>query len=145
MVWLRDGAKSIRLAPRDIVWIASAGNYIEYSLADGANHLIRGTLDLEDIQMLVFDEADRMLSMGFYPDMKEIQNYLPRRSFNACMFSATFPLSVIQTAREFIREPEFISLSGDHVHETNTEHVSYLVPPMDKDRCLVRIIEIENR
>jgi ATP-dependent RNA helicase DeaD len=60
------------------------------------------------------------------------------------MFSATFPLSVIQTAREFIREPEFITLSGEQVHETNTEHVSYLVPPMDKDRCLVRIIEIEN-
>ena len=108
------------------------------------DHLLRGTLELDDLRMLIFDEADRLLSMGFYPDMKEIQSYLPRRAFNACMFSATFPLSVIQTAREFIREPEFITLSGDHVHETNTEHVSYLVPPMDKDRCLVRIIEIEN-
>jgi ATP-dependent RNA helicase DeaD len=108
------------------------------------DHLLRGTLKLDHLRMLIFDEADRLLSMGFYPDMKEIQSYLPRRAFNACMFSATFPLSVIQTAREFIREPEFITLSGDHVHETNTEHVSYLVPPMDKDRCLVRIIEIEN-
>jgi ATP-dependent RNA helicase DeaD len=108
------------------------------------DHLLRGTLNLDHLRMLIFDEADRLLSMGFYPDMTEIQSYLPRRAFNACMFSATFPLSVIQTARQFIREPEFITLSGDHVHETNTEHVSYLVPPMDKDRCLVRIIEIEN-
>jgi ATP-dependent RNA helicase DeaD len=108
------------------------------------DHLLRGALVLDHLKMLIFDEADRLLSMGFYPDMKEIQSYLPRRAFNACMFSATFPLSVIQTAREFIREPEFITLSGDHVHETNTEHVSYLVPAIDKDRCLVRIIEVEN-
>ncbi len=43
-IWLRDGARSIRIEPRDILWISSAGNYIEYSLADGSNHLIRGTL-----------------------------------------------------------------------------------------------------
>ena len=43
-IWLRDGARSVRIEPRDILWIASAGNYIEYSLADGSNHLIRGTL-----------------------------------------------------------------------------------------------------
>jgi ATP-dependent RNA helicase DeaD len=60
------------------------------------------------------------------------------------MFSATFPSSVIHTAEEFIRKPEFITLSGDHVHVTNTEHVCYSVRPMDKDRALVRIIELEN-
>ena len=43
-IWLRDGTRSVRIEPRDILWIASAGNYIEYSLADGSNHLIRGTL-----------------------------------------------------------------------------------------------------
>jgi hypothetical protein len=43
-IWLRDGTRSVRIEPRDILWISSAGNYIEYSLADGSNHLIRGTL-----------------------------------------------------------------------------------------------------
>src|SRR5262249_31484812 len=42
-IWLRDGTRSIRIEPRDILWIASAGNYIEYSLADGSTRLIRGT------------------------------------------------------------------------------------------------------
>jgi ATP-dependent RNA helicase DeaD len=108
------------------------------------DHLLKGNLVLDRIRMLIFDEADRMLSMGFYPDMKEIQSYLPRRALNACMFSATFPAYVLQMAHEFIREPEFISLSGDAVHVTNTEHVFYTSPGMDKDRALIRIIEIEN-
>ncbi len=108
------------------------------------DHLLKGTLSLDQIRMLIFDESDRMLSMGFYPDMKEVQRYLPRQALNACMFSATFPAYVIQMAHEFIREPEFISLSSDHVHVTNTEHIFYVSPGMDKDRALIRIIEIEN-
>jgi ATP-dependent RNA helicase DeaD len=60
------------------------------------------------------------------------------------MFSATFPYSVMRAAREFIPEPEFITLSSDHVHVTEVEHVYYKVPGMDKDRSLVRLIEVEN-
>jgi ATP-dependent RNA helicase DeaD len=108
------------------------------------DHLLKRTFTLDDIEMLIFDEADRMLSMGFYPDMKQIQGYLPNRNLHTCMFSATFPLYVMRTAREFIREPEFISLSLDHVHVTDTEHVYYLVRGMDRDRGLIRLIEIEN-
>jgi hypothetical protein len=57
VVWLRDGAKSIRVAPRDIVWIASAGNYVEYTLADGASHLIRGTLAAAESELARFNLA----------------------------------------------------------------------------------------
>lgn len=108
------------------------------------DHLLKRTLTLEHIDMLIYDEADRMLSMGFYPDMKEVQRYLPNRELNVCMFSATFPVSVMRTAREFMQRPEFITLSKDHIHVTDTEHIYYLVPGLDKDRGLVRIIEIEN-
>lgn len=108
------------------------------------DHLLKRTFSLERLEMLIFDEGDRMLSMGFYPDMKQIQGFLPDRKLHACMFSATFPVYVMRTAREFIREPEFITLSLDHVHVTDTEHVFYLVRGMDRDRGLVRLIEIEN-
>ena len=108
------------------------------------DHLLRRTFSLGQLKMLIFDEADRMLSMGFYPDMKKVQSYLPKRAINNCMFSATFPSYVMKVARQFIPKPEFITLSSDHVHVTDTEHIFYNVPGMDKDRGLVRIIEIEN-
>jgi ATP-dependent RNA helicase DeaD len=108
------------------------------------DHLLRRTLVLEHLTTLIYDEADRMLSMGFYPDMRRIQRFLPTHEIQGCMFSATFPGQVLRTAREFIRAPEFLSLSRDHVHVTDTEHVFYVVPGMDKDRSLVRIIETEN-
>jgi len=107
------------------------------------DHLIRGSLDLDGLQTLIFDEADRMMSMCFYPDMKRIASFLPadRASF---MFSATYPASVRRLAEEFLREPGFLSLSHDQVHVAETEHFYFEVPAMDKDRCLVRIIEVEN-
>ena len=105
------------------------------------DHLLKRTFNLNQLRLLVFDEADRMLSMGFYPDMQQVQSYLPRRAVHTCMFSATFPASVMRTAAEFLNDPEFISLSSDHIHVTDTDHVFYVAPGMDKDRSLVRIIE----
>ena len=111
------------------------------------DHLLRGTLSFAALKMRVFDEADRMLSMGFYPDMQEVQRHLPPKvlgRLHNSMFSATFPAFVMRTSKEFMREPQFISLSGDQVHVTDTDHVFSVVPAMDKDRCLIRIIEVEN-
>jgi ATP-dependent RNA helicase DeaD len=108
------------------------------------DHLIRGSLKLHELQILVFDEADRMLSMGFYPDMIDIQSFLPERDTDTFMFSATYPPRVMHLAHDFMDEPGFLSLSRDHVHVTDVNHVFYSVPPMDKDRSLVRVIELEN-
>jgi ATP-dependent RNA helicase DeaD len=108
------------------------------------DHLLKGTLSLRHLQILVFDEADRMLSMGFYPDMRRVRSYLPDRPINAYMFSATFPSFVVRLAGEFLRKPEMLSLSQDHVHVAEVEHVFYSVPAMRKDRALVKIIEVEN-
>lgn len=108
------------------------------------DHLLKRSFNLNRLEILIFDEADRMLSMGFYPDMKQVQSHLPRHDVNTCMFSATFPVHVIRAANEFMVEPEFISLSSDHVHVTDVEHIVYNVPSMDKDRTLIRLIELEN-
>jgi ATP-dependent RNA helicase DeaD len=108
------------------------------------DHLLRRSMSLETLKFLIFDEADRMLSMGFYPDMRRVQAYLPKQPVSTYMFSATFPPQVVRLANQFLHQPGFLNLSSDHIHVTETEHVYYTVPRMDKDRSLVRIIEVEN-
>ncbi len=107
------------------------------------DHLMRGSMDLHDLRILIFDEADRMLSMGFYPDMKALEKYLPavRDGF---MFSATFPPLVISLSKQFLNNPEMMSLSSGAEHVVETEHVYYEASAMNKERALVRIIEVEN-
>lgn len=107
------------------------------------DHLLRRTLALDRLRILVFDEADRMLSIGFYPDMKEIQRYLPARR-HTCLFSATYPPHVLRLAAEFMAEPDMLSLSCKEVHVAEVQHLFCEVKPMDKDRALVRLLETEN-
>lgn len=107
------------------------------------DHLLKGTLTLDWLKILIFDEADRMLSMGFYPDMKQLQRYLPR-GLQSAMFSATYPGHVKRLAQQFLQDPTFVSLSQTQVHATDVLHVVYKVPAMQKSRVLVKIIEQEN-
>ncbi|MBT3669561.1 MAG: DEAD/DEAH box helicase [Chloroflexi bacterium] len=108
------------------------------------DHLIKRNLLLKKLKFVIFDEADRMMSMGFYPDMVKIQEYIPENDVTSHMFSATMPAHVIRLANQFLYKPEFLSLSRDQVHVEDTKHVYYITPGMDKDRSLVRIIEMEN-
>jgi ATP-dependent RNA helicase DeaD len=107
------------------------------------DHLLKRNLSLKNLQILVYDEADRMMSMGFYPDMVRVQEFLPNHPINGYMFSATIPVHVIRLANQFLHQPGFLSLSRDTVHVEDTDHVYYLTPGMDKDRSLIRIIEFE--
>ena len=108
------------------------------------DHLLRRTLSLDHISALIFDEADRMLSIGFYPDMKEIQRYLPQTSIHAMLFSATYPPHVLKLAGEFLTDPQMLSLSTTQIHVAEVQHLYCECKGMEKDRTLIKILEVEN-
>ncbi|MEM5776283.1 MAG: DEAD/DEAH box helicase, partial [Anaerolineaceae bacterium] len=71
------------------------------------DHLLRRSLSLRDLRFLIFDEADHMLSMGFYPDMRRVKSYLPEHPISTYMFSATFPPQVMRLTGQFMTDPGF--------------------------------------
>ena len=108
------------------------------------DHLLRRTLNLDHISALIFDEADRMLSIGFYPEMKVIQRYLPETSIHAMLFSATYPPHVLKLAGEFLTDPQMLSLSTTQIHVAEVQHLYCECKSMEKDRTLIKILEVEN-
>jgi ATP-dependent RNA helicase DeaD len=105
------------------------------------DHLRRQTLDPSKIRVLVLDECDEMLSMGFLPQITEIWNQLPKE-LQVLLFSATVPRPVLRVADSRLREPEFITLSGDHVGALEIAHFVYLSQG-DKMSELLRILQSE--
>jgi ATP-dependent RNA helicase DeaD len=106
------------------------------------DHLQRGTMRADDVRMLVLDEADEMLSMGFERELSAILERLPK-SRQTLLFSATVPPDIERIARDRLRSPEFITLSGDHVGALEILHFVYVVTG-DKIETLLRVIEVEN-
>src|SRR5262245_26256237 len=105
------------------------------------DHLRRKTLDPSKIRVLVLDECDEMLSMGFLPQITEIWNQLPKE-LQVLLFSATVPRPVLRVADSRLREPEFITLSGDQVGALEIEHFIYLSQG-DKVQELLRVLQAE--
>jgi ATP-dependent RNA helicase DeaD len=106
------------------------------------DHLGSGRLHFDDVRCLVLDEADELLSLGFWPDMREIHRYLPKRR-QSCLFSATIPERVRSLARVFLRDPEFVSLSEEHVAPQQIQHFYVVTTAQDKEANLARILEYE--
>lgn len=107
------------------------------------DHLKRGTLDVRGLRVLVLDEADEMLSMGFAKELNAIMKELPRDRQNF-LFSATTEGPVKRMAERHMHEPELIELSGDAVGALGVSHFVYLVSGMARAKDLVRIVEVED-
>jgi ATP-dependent RNA helicase DeaD len=106
------------------------------------DHLGAGRLKLDGVKILVFDEADELLSLGFWPDMREIASYLPKKR-QSCLFSATIPERVRSLSRVFLNDPEFVSLSEGQLAPQEIEHFFVVTTAQEKEINLARILEYE--
>jgi superfamily II DNA/RNA helicase len=104
------------------------------------DHLERGHVDLSRIEMLVLDEADRLLDMGFMPQVRRILAKLPKER-QTLMFSATIDERVKSIASQYLNDPVIISVNTDRIEPKEIEQVVYYVNEFDKDQLLLRLLK----
>lgn len=119
--------------PLDML-VATPGRFID--------HLERGRIDLSRLQMLVLDEADRMLDMGFMPDIKRICEALPEAR-QTLMFSATFEGEIAVIAKTLLKQPKTIQIASQHEKHKNIEQKLLYVDDMTHKNKLLEHLLID--
>ena len=107
------------------------------------DHMRRKTVRLQDVQIVVLDEADEMLSMGFIEDIENILTEVPAER-QTLLFSATMPRTIQNLAQRFMKNPEFISMKSAEVTVPLTEQHYYEVQEKQKFDTLCRLLDIHS-
>jgi ATP-dependent RNA helicase DeaD len=107
------------------------------------DHLRRRTLKFDAVKVLVLDEADRMLDMGFAVEMGQIMEYMPAER-QTLLFSATVPLGIRGLIYHYLSDPEWVLLSEDQIYVKEVEHLYCLTPKLHKEATLYKLLEYEN-
>ena len=103
------------------------------------DHVEQKNISLAQVQMLVMDEADRMLDMGFLPDLQRIINLLPKKRQNL-MFSATFSPEIKKLASSFLNDPLTIEVARSNATNTSITQVLYKVDEEQKRNVVEHLI-----
>lgn len=104
------------------------------------DHIEQKTVLLNTVQVLVLDEADRMLDMGFMPALKRILALLPRQR-QSLMFSATFSDEIKKLSEEFMNYPTLIEVARSNASADNITQKVYLVASEDKHQLLAKLLK----
>lgn len=105
------------------------------------DHLERGTINFSDLKILVLDEADRMLDMGFIRDVEKIVKNMPKKR-QTLLFSATITADIEHLAKKYMESPEIVSVEA-YVNPEKLKQVYYDVPKNKKFSLLVHLLKRE--
>ncbi len=106
------------------------------------DHIRRSTLHLDHVKLLVLDEADEMLDMGFIEDVEFILQNVPQER-QTLLFSATVPDPIAKLARRYLKNPQHIAISPERLTVPLTDQVYYEVREHEKLDGLSRILDME--
>jgi len=121
--------QALRVHPRII--IATPGRLVD--------HIGQGSVLLADIRILVLDEADRMLDMGFLPQIEEILRYIPKDR-QTMLFSATIPQEIIKIARSHMKLPVHVEIAPSGTTVEGVVQELYIVSHDEKRRLLGKVL-----
>jgi ATP-dependent RNA helicase RhlE len=106
------------------------------------DHMSRGYVRFDHVEVAVLDEADRMLDMGFLPDVRRILETLPRDR-QTLLFSATMPPEIVRLAQEFLREPRTVQMGPTTAAAVGVSHLALPVPAHRKTALLREVLRDE--
>ncbi len=104
------------------------------------DHLGRGTVNLRGVSVLVLDEADRMLDMGFLPDLRRIMTHLPAAR-QTLLFSATMPPEILALTERFTQNPARVAVGLPATPPKTVSQALYQVAPSEKTSLLLRLVQ----
>lgn len=121
---------ALRTMPHVIV--ATPGRLID--------HMTQGTISLKEIKILVLDEADRMLDMGFAPQLKRIFETIPTER-QTMLFSATMPTDIVQIARKHMKQPTQVEIARQGTTADTIAQELFIVRKEEKPRLISKILQ----
>ena len=105
------------------------------------DHLRRGTLKLNKVKIVVLDEADEMLDMGFIEDITSIVRTTPKKR-QTLLFSATMPDAIVSISRRYMIEPEKVAIKAETLTASKVDQIFYEIKHNEKVEALSRLIDI---
>ena len=115
------------------ILVATPGRLLDF--------LQQGTVYLDQVEMLVIDEADRMLDLGFIPDLKRIIRATPEKAIRQTqLFSATYPYDVVALSESWTHHPKQVEIEPESVATDTVDQKFYSLQVTEKDKVLVQLL-----